>query len=316
MKLSGLNFVIIILSLAVMTGCNQKPYLKAGEGIAISSGIKTWYHISGEGSKTPLILLHGGPGGTSYYLNPLSALSDERPLVFFDQPGCGRSSAINDTNLLSIDFFVEQLEHLRATLGITQFYLYGQSWGTALGMEYYLKYPQHVKAIIFSSPLLSTPLWLKDAAVLIESMPDSTRSVISQCEASGDYSSPLYNQAIMDYYKLYVAHKQPWSADVDSAFAHFGTFVYNFMWGPSEFNSTGILKNYDCTEKLNRISVPVLYICGEYDEARPETVKHYQQLTPGSEFEIIKGAAHLTMHDNPEADIAAIRDFLKRCGNK
>lgn len=299
-----------------MAECNQKAHLKAGEGIIDNSGIKTWYKIVGEGSATPLVLLHGGPGGTSYYLNPLSALADDRPVVFFDQPGCGRSSAINDTSLLSIDFFVEQLEQLRAALGISQFYLYGQSWGAALGMEYYLKYPQYVKAIIFSSPLLSTPLWLKDAAVLIEAMPDSTQETIASCEAGGDYGSPQYNQAILDYYKLYVARKQPWSADIDSTFAHFGATVYNFMWGPSEFKSTGILQNYDCTEKLDKIQVPVFYICGEFDEARPETVKYFQQLTPGSELEIIEGAAHLTMHDNPEADIAAIRKFLKKCGNK
>jgi proline iminopeptidase len=46
--------------------------------------------------KTPLVLLHGGPGVPSYYLNPMASLSDERPVIFIDQLGCGRSDQIVD----------------------------------------------------------------------------------------------------------------------------------------------------------------------------------------------------------------------------
>ena len=82
------------------------------------------------------------------------------------------------------------------------------------------------------------------------------------------------------------------------------------MWGTNEFFATGSLKNYDRTNDLDRIEVPTLYITGEFDAARPSTVKYYQSLTPGSRLIIIKNAGHMTMHDNASEDIKAISAFL------
>ena len=57
--------------------------------------------------------------------------------------------------------------------------------------------------------------------------------------------------------------------------------------------------------------MPTLYVAGEYDEARPETVASFTDLTPGARFVMIEEAAHLTMQDNSEEDILQIRDFLR-----
>jgi proline iminopeptidase len=75
---------------------------------------------------------------------------------------------------------------------------------------------------------------------------------------------------------------------------------------------TGELKNYDVTKRLSEIKVPTLFMCGEFDEARPETVKYYQSLVAGSKFAMTPNAAHLTMQDNAQADIKSITDFLNK----
>ncbi|HSE46967.1 MAG TPA: alpha/beta hydrolase [Gemmatimonadales bacterium] len=54
----------------------------------------------------------------------------------------------------------------------------------------------------------------------------------------------------------------------------------------------------------------MLYTAGEFDEARPETVVLYQQLTPNSRFALIPGSAHLTSVDTPEAFADTVRNFL------
>jgi proline iminopeptidase len=82
------------------------------------------------------------------------------------------------------------------------------------------------------------------------------------------------------------------------------------MWGPSEFTATGELKNYDHTNRLGEIKIPTLFIAGEFDEARPSTVKYYQSLVPGARFEMIKGAGHFTMHDNPDQSNKVVTEFL------
>ena len=89
-----------------------------------------------------------------------------------------------------------------------------------------------------------------------------------------------------------------------------GANVYNFMGGPSEFTMTGTLKDYDRTNRLGEIKVPTLFITGEFDEARPSTVKYYQSLVPGAQFELIENAGHLTMQDNPDKNLKIITDFI------
>ena len=160
----------LTLILALIISCQPNNKLTTGEGFAEVTGGKVWYRIVGEGDKTPLLLLHGGPGVPSYYLNPLAALSKDRPVIFIDQLGCGRSDRNIDTTLMTIENYVEQL---KIVLGLKEFYLYGHSWGTMLGTEYYYAYPDGIKALILSSSSISIPMWLKDADTLISTLPDS-----------------------------------------------------------------------------------------------------------------------------------------------
>ncbi len=290
--------------------CTSHKTLKPIEGYLQVHGGKVWYKIVGEGDKTPILLLHGGPGVPSYYLNPLAALSKDRPIIFLDQLGCGRSDRITDTSLLSVESFVSQLEEIRQQLELTDFYLYGQSWGTMLATDYYLKHPEGIKGLILSSPSLSIPLWLRDADILIFSLPDSIQQAIRTNEKNKTYDAPEYQRAMRVYYENFLARKLPWSPDIDSAFANMGKNVYEYMGGPSEFTMPGVLKDYDRTDRLSDIEVPTLFIVGEFDEARPTTVKYYQTLVPNSKYVMIKNAGHMTMQDNPEEDIKAISDFL------
>ena len=63
--------------------------LHTEEGYVEVRGGRTWYRVVGEGTAVPLVTVHGGPGGTHDYLEPLAALADERPVVFYDQLGAG-----------------------------------------------------------------------------------------------------------------------------------------------------------------------------------------------------------------------------------
>jgi len=301
---------ILALLTAFIIGCQTKNVLTSGEGYADVTGGKVWYRIVGDGDKTPLLLLHGGPGFPSYYLNPLAALSKDRPIIFFDQLGSGRSDYNNDRSLMTVDAFVEQLEQFRAALGLMEFYLYGHSWGTQLGLDYYLKYPDHIKALVLASPALSVSKWINDAEELIATLPDSNQVAIKINVEKGTYDSPEYQQALNVYYQNFVAKKLPWDANMDSTFSQANEEIYNYMFGPSEFTVTGNLKDYERSDKLAEIDIPTLFICGEYDEARSSTVKYYQSLTPGSKFAMIEDAAHITMHDNPKQNNQVIENFL------
>lgn len=297
-----------ILLLASVTACRQNQ-IRPAEGLLPVTGGKIWYTVLGKGDKTPILLLHGGPGSTSYYLNPLRPLSEERPVIMFDQLGCGRSDRITDTTLMTIDNHIDQIRKLLSFLEIREFYLYGHSWGTMLGTDYFLKHPEGIKALILASPCLSAKRWIADSDTLIHSLPDSVQLILEQSRVNIQDSARLLT-AIEVYSNNFYTRKLPKSEDAVKSDLYAGKNVYEYMWGKSEFSASGTLKDYDRTQDLAKIRVPVLYTTGEYDAARPVTVAYYQSLTPGSRFVVIKDAGHSTMHDNAREELEAIRGFL------
>ena len=91
--------------------------MKAEEGYIEVPGGKVWYRAvapeSDSTGATPLLCLHGGPGFTHYYLEPLEALAEHRRVIFYDQLGCGRSDRPNDVTLWTVDRFVAELAQVR-----------------------------------------------------------------------------------------------------------------------------------------------------------------------------------------------------------
>jgi proline-specific peptidase len=292
-----------------LTGCNRQKELAEGQGYINVDGGKIWYRMVGKGNKTPMLMLHGGPGMPSYYLKPLSALGNDRKIIFFDQLGCGKSDHITDTTLMTVDHYVEEVAKVVQYFGLKEYYLFGQSWGTMLGTEFYLKHPEGIKAVILSSPAISIPRWLKDADSLISILPDSIQQAIRINEKNKNYNAPEYKRAVQVFYENFVARTLPWSTDIDSCFSQIGK-QYEYMNGPSEFTIVGPLKTFDRTDRLHEIKVPTLFITGEFDEAAPSTVKYYQSLVSGAKLEIIPGAGHFTMQDSPEKNNKVLSDFL------
>lgn len=304
------NHLIMLTLFLLLTGCSSDK-LSSGEGFLDVEGGKIWFEISGNGSEIPIVILHGGPGYPSYSLSQLTELSAGRPVIMYDQLGCGRSDRIKDTTLMTIDAHLNQLHLLLSKLDLKEVYLYGHSWGTIMCVEYYLKYPNIVKGMVLSSPCLNLDYWLEDAEELISSLPDSTQHFLRE-SIRQENSNPLQmKKAIDTYYNTYYTTKQPISVDMQKTIDEVGLNVYEYMWGKEDYVVTGTLKGYDITPELPNIKIPVLYLTGEFDAARPPTVRKYQKLTPNSEFNIIKGAGHQTVHDNPKETVQTIENFLQ-----
>ncbi|MEE8404816.1 MAG: proline iminopeptidase-family hydrolase [candidate division Zixibacteria bacterium] len=300
------------LLLLAISGCGQSDSLSAGEGFIDVTGGKVWYNIVGSGSNTPLLLLHGGPGVPSFYLNPLKGLAEDRPVIFYDQLGCGRSDKTSDSSFWTIEHFVRELGEVRKALKLDEIHLYGHSWGTMLATDYLLTKPNGVKSVIFASPALDTKRWIHDTDSLRSTLPDSIQQIFRKSEETKTFDSPEFQAAVFEFYKQFLARRRPLSADMDSGRALISDEIYLYMWGPSEFIATGTLKNYDRTDRLGEIKLPTLFTVGQYDECTPATAKYYQSLIPGAELVIIENAGHITMHDEPEANNKAIREFLHK----
>lgn len=283
--------------------------MKEGK-IAVTGG-NIWYKILGEGSRTPLITLHGGPGFTSSGFEVFEAFEPERPVILYDQLGAGNSDRPDDLSLWQLDRFVEELGQIRASLGLDEVHILGHSWGTMLAAAYLLTKPSGVKSVIFSSPCLSAPLWAKDQAAYLKELPQDLQDVIARCEAEGKTDSEEYQHAMKVYYKRHLCRLDPWPPEMESGSKKANLKVYNTMWGPSEFCATGNLKEFDVTSRLHEIHIPTLFLCGRYDEATPQTTAHYQSLIPDAKLHIFEESAHKGYIEEPEEYLQVVRDFLK-----
>jgi proline iminopeptidase len=286
----------------------------ASEGYIEVEGGRVWYRIAGEDrTGVPLLTLHGGPGYPHDYLEPLEQLADERPVIFYDQLGCGQSERPNDTSLWRVDRFVRELRQVREALRLDRVHLFGHSWGTMLAVDYLLSgAAAQISSLILASPALSIPLWLADAGVYRATLPAATQEILARHEAGGATQTTAYRDATMEYYRRYLCRMDPWPEPMERSHEASSGEVYFEMWGPSEFHATGNLRDYDRTGDLHKISVPALYTCGAYDEAAPQTTAVYQRLTPGAKLAVFKQSAHMPHLEETESYLAIVREFLHR----
>ena len=88
------------------------------EGYIEVTGGRVWYRRFGDGDELPVLILHGGPGSASGYMQPLAErLSANRPAIVYDQLGCGRADHPDDDSLWTVDRSVEELDQVRARAG-------------------------------------------------------------------------------------------------------------------------------------------------------------------------------------------------------
>ncbi|QSZ67168.1 alpha/beta fold hydrolase [Methanofollis aquaemaris] len=283
------------------------------EGFAEVPGGRIKFHVAGaEQSGTPLLVLHGGPGCTWDYLEPLAVLGG-RPVIFYDQLGCGDSDRPADPSLWTLERAVDELAAVREVLGLDRVHILGQSWGTMRAVEYMLTHrPAGVESLVLSAPCLSASRWAADGRRYLQALPEPHRQAILRAEEAGVYDDPTYQEAMTAYYRRHVCRLDPWPECLMRTFERLNTDIYLQMWGPSEFTITGSLRNFERAGRLHEITAPTLFTCGEFDEATPATTAYYHHMMQGSEIAVFKGAAHEHHLENTGEYLAIVRAFLSR----
>jgi proline-specific peptidase len=273
----------------------------------------TWYEVVGDVTdKTPLVVLHGGPGIPHEYLDPLAALAhDGRAVVFYDQLGCGDSTPLHDPLLWTVDLFVEQLDDLRRQLALERVHVLGQSWGGMLALDYALHRPSGLASLILADTSPSMPAWIRETARLRRELPQDVQDVLDRCEAEGDLDGEEYQAALMAFYERHVC-RVPWPEYVKRAFAEMeeDPEVYFTMWGPNEFNATGTLRTWDVTARLGEIDAPTLVLCGRHDEATPALAELLREGIAGAQLHVFKQSSHFPHVEEQAAFLAAVDEFL------
>jgi len=281
------------------------------QGFVDISGFKIYYESFGEpGEKGTVLVLHGGPGSTHDYLLSLKDLTQfGYRVIFYDQLGCGRSDVPPEDSFFTVDNYVEEVEKVRQSLGLSSIHLLGQSWGGMLALAYALRYQSNLKSLIIASGLASVPLTVSEMQRLRSEFPKDIQDVLKKYEANGDLKNPEYVRVLRLVYKKHLNRLEDWPEELVYSMNHTGR-PYYVMWGPDEFTCTGTLMNWDITNQLHKLKVPCLITVGRHDEVTPKVAESMHKEIRGSKMVIFENSSHQAMWEEREDYMRAVGDFL------
>lgn len=275
---------------------------------------KVWTKRVGHGP-LKVLLLHGGPGFSHDYLEAMESFLPQAgiEIIYYDQLGCGNSDHPDDPSLWTLPRYLEELEEVRAGLGLDHFVLYGHSWGGMLAIEYALHHQKRLRGLVISNMTAGIASVLKNLDAIKRQLPAPVLAQLLELEARKAYDAPEYAAIMMEHlYPKAICRIQPWPDAVNRAFAKVNTAVYHRMQGRSEFVIDGNLKDWERWDRLHEITVRTLAIGAGHDEMHPDDIRRMASLMPRAEAAICKDGSHLAMWDAQADYFTYLLAFLRK----
>src|SRR5260221_6707351 len=230
-----------------------------------TDGTRLAYHQVGHGD--PLICLPGGPMQASAYLGDLGGLSAQRSLVLLDLRGTGESAVPADPASYRCDRLIDDVEALRAHLGMEQIDLLGHSAGGALAVLYAARYPDRISRLALVTP--------SPRAVGLE-ITDSDRRQVAELRRGQAWFPDAFaaferiwsgDATATDWNAIAPFTRGRWDA-INQAHHAQEASQKNPDWA-AVYYSAGALDPAATRSALARLRARVLLIAGEYDVALP-----------------------------------------------
>jgi proline iminopeptidase len=280
---------------------------------------RVWTKRVGNNPRIKVLLLHGGPAMTHEYLEAFDSYFPGAGIeyYYYDQLGSKYSDQPQDDDLWELARFVEEVEQVRQALGLgpDNFYLYGQSWGGLLALEYALRYQQNLKALVISNMVTDVPGYNEYAKqVLMPRMDQQALAEIQALEARKDFGNPRYQELLMQHF--YVDHilrmpPEQWPEPVLRSFGHLNHHIYTLMQGPSELGSSGRLERWSRTADLPKITVPTLVIGARHDTMDPRHMEMMASKVRHGRYLHCPNGSHFALYDDQKTYFEGLLAFIR-----
>ena len=351
-----LMFIILLLLVVIaiaIVGCRNFNYIDSyangkqsvNEGIFVSLGGQEQYLlIQGEDTANPVIIwLHGGPSSPDTFVNYTfqKNLVSDYTIINWDQRGCGRTyfhnmsiysanekasfeQAQTDLNDL-VDYACERFHK-------EQVIIVGHSYGTMLGSQYVMNYPEKVSAYIGVGQVVtieSDVYSYEDALEKAKALGDDTSEMEAAYHEYEKEKSLINMMNLRNYtYKYHVAQKNAntiWSGltspymgvdDVRWFFKQAGDFEDYVSLNKRLFD---YIMETDVRNYGIEYRVPVGFITGSDDWTTPEKyAQDYYQIiqAPKKQFASVQGCGHAPQYDSPEEFCNLLKNMLEELINE
>jgi proline iminopeptidase len=231
-------------------------------------------------------------------------MAKTRKVVLYDQRGVGRSSPVAAGASCTLRDQIDDLEALRAHIGVERMDLLGHSWGGYLVMAYAARYPQHIERLLIvdsAAPKIGDTVFLfkdvfpegvgrEDADEFAGQMGDKA----AQGRSLREYLSMLF----------YSPERR------DAALAKMTNVDENREVNEAIWKD---LQRFDLNPELPKYHFPTMVMTGRYDiNVAPVVAYKIHKAIAGSEFVVFDRSGHLPFYEEPEKFVKTVEGFLAK----
>ncbi|WP_037607228.1 alpha/beta fold hydrolase [Streptacidiphilus rugosus] len=277
-----------------------------------SDGTRLSYRVEGRGA--PLVCLPGGPMLPSSYLRDLGGLTAQRSLVLLDLRGTGDSEEPSDTGSYRVDRQVDDVEALRAALGLERLDVLAHSAAGDLALLYAARYPERISALVLVTS--------RARAVGIDFTPEHRREALELRSRE-----PWYPEAVVAFDAVVegTATDEQWELFSRLGFGRWDEAAAAFDAENEELGNDEAADAYPAPEAfadaaavrevLAKLDAPVLVLSGELDGGpRPVVAAEVAAVFPRGEHVVQPATGHYPWIDDPAFFARTVAEFLDRHG--
>ncbi|KJK75540.1 hypothetical protein H634G_08904 [Metarhizium anisopliae BRIP 53293] len=281
-----------------------------GSLVHLSDGARLYVKILGDNdrSKQLVVALHGGPGVSDHRETEASFqfLSSRFRVLVYDARGSGRS---DPKGPYTHDRWAADIDELRIWAGSEPIILAGGSYGGYVALEYAIKYPSHVSALILRDTstfgLKSTMYCLKSSLTSPGMKVDADRQyrTWAGCLRNNDDLQASFNEVLPIFASERTGSEPaPIASDSGQLRLHYET--HNFAMS---YN----MPRFDVRPRLGDISAPTLIVVGRHDLVAPvQFSEEMHNLMPNSQLAVFEKSGHNPTAEEPDAFQHRVTQFL------
>lgn len=248
----------------------------------VASGLYYFAHEAENFMRPPVILIHGA-GGSHLSWPPQVRRQHNQRVFAVDLPGHGKSDGIG--HQIVDDYAGEVVDFMKA-LGVNAAVLIGHSMGGAIALKIALQFAKRVLGL----GLLGCGARMRVSPAILQSASNPS-TFADAVRMVNDFSyAPQVGEKLKELGAQRLSEARP--------AVLYGDFL--------------ACNAFDVTEQVEEISVPSLILCGTEDRMMP--LKNSEFLNDhihGARLEVLPGAGHMMMAEQPDKVAAVLGDFLE-----
>jgi proline iminopeptidase len=298
--------------------------------LRVSEIHEVYWEESGAPDGTPVVFVHGGPGGGTSpdqrrFFDPAAYR-----IVLFDQRGCGKSTPTSCLDENTTWDLVADMERIREHLGIDRWVVFGGSWGSTLALAYAQSHPDRVRAIVLRGIFLLRPKELRwyyqEGASFV--YPDAWESFVAPIpeEDRDDLMAAFHRRLTGDDAEARRAAAKAWSVWEGSTSWLLPSTDHAATFEDDEFaDAFARIENhyfvnggfFDHPDQLldgvGRIRhIPAVIVQGRYDMPCPVTTAwELHRRWPEADFHIVPDAGHAAMEPGTRSLLVEATDRFR-----